>query len=126
MLATQVLKNADAAMRDALLKQANAILSAPHLRRFFDARHFRVARNEVGMLDREGNLLRIDRIVEFDDSVWVLDYKSAAAEGVRASALMADYRAQMLRYRRALGGIYSDKKLHCGLIFGDAAFEEVK
>ena len=126
MLATQVLKNADAAMRDALLKQANAILSAPHLRRFFDARHFRVARNEVGMLDREGNLLRIDRIVEFDDSVWVLDYKSAAAEGVRASALMADYRAQMLRYRRALGGIYSDKKLYCGLIFGDAAFEEVK
>lgn len=126
MVATQVLKNADAAMRDALLKQANAILSAPHLRRFFDARHFRVARNEVGMLDREGNLLRIDRIVEFDDSVWVLDYKSAAAEGVRASALMADYRAQMLRYRRALEGIYSDKKLHCGVIFGDAVLEIIE
>ena len=117
--ATQVLKNADAAMRNALLNQANAILGAPHLEKFFDARHFRAARDEVSLIDGAGDLLRIDRIVEFDDSVWVLDYKSAASKVVRASAFMADYRQQLLRYRRAVASIYPDKTLRCGLIFGD-------
>ena len=126
MAATHVLRNADAATRDALLKQVNAILRAPHLGIFFDARHFRAARDEVSLIDCDGDLLRIDRIVEFDDSVWVLDYKSAASKVVRASAFMADYRQQLQRYRRALKSIYPDKTLRCGLIFGDAVLEEIE
>ena len=124
--AMQVLKNTDESTRDMLMKQANAILRAPQLERFFDTRHFRTARNEVSMIDGNGDLLRIDRLVEFDDSVWVLDYKSAASEVVRASEFMDEYRAQMLRYRRALEGVYANKKLHCGLIFGDAVLEETE
>ena len=126
MTATQVVRHADAATRDALLKQANAILRAPHLGIFFDASHFRAARDEVSLIDGDGDLLRIDRIVEFDDSVWLLDYKSAASKVVRASAFMADYRQQLQRYRRALSSIYPDKTLHCGLIFGDAVLEEIE
>ncbi len=125
-LAAQVLQNADPATRDALLSQANAILRAPHLERFFAARYFRTARNEVSMIDGNGDLLRIDRVVEFDDSVWLLDYKSGASEVVRASAFMADYRQQLQRYRGALASIYPDKTLRCGLIFGDAVLQEIE
>lgn len=123
--AMQLLSNEDAATRDALLNHVHAILRAPHLERFFDARRYHAARNEVSLIDGAGEVLRLDRIVEFDDSVWVLDYKSASSKAARASALMAGYRIQMLRYRRALANIYPEKAPHCGLIFGDAVLEEI-
>ena len=115
--ATQLLQNEDGATREALLHHAQAILRTPHLQRFFDARHFLSARNEVSIIDDEGELLRIDRIVEFDNSVWVLDYKSAASKAARASAFMVDYRMQVLRYRRVMQNVYPDKALHCGVDF---------
>ncbi len=123
--AMQLLWNEDEGTRAVLLHHAQAILRAPHLQRFFDARFFLSARNEVALIDSEGELLRVDRIVEFDDNVWILDYKSAASKAARASEFMADYRMQLLRYRHAMANIYPDKSLHCGLIFGDGVLEEI-
>ena len=101
MTIKELLWNEDAATRDALLNHARAILRAPQLERFFDARFYRTAHSEVSVINGDGELLRLDRIVEFDDSVWVLDYKSAASKAVRASAYMAEYRTQLLGYRQA-------------------------
>ena len=125
MTIKELLWNEDAATRDALLNHARAILRAPQLERFFDARFYRTAHSEVSVINGDGELLRLDRIVEFDDSVWVLDYKSAASKAVRASAYMAEYRMQLLGYRQALENVYPDKALHCGLIFGDGVLEEI-
>ncbi|MDR1936541.1 MAG: UvrD-helicase domain-containing protein, partial [Candidatus Accumulibacter sp.] len=59
------------------LPVAERLLAAAHLRRFFAPGQYRRAWNEVELSDGAGALLRIDRLVEFDDGLWVLDYKSS-------------------------------------------------
>ena len=123
--AARVIGNEDPAIGTALLKHARSILAAGHLRKFFDGKLHRTARNEVSVIDADGESLRLDRVVEFVDAVWILDYKSASSETARASEFMAEYRAQLLRYRRALANVYPDQPLHCGLIFGDGVLQEI-
>ena len=104
-----------------LIAHAKAILSAPHLAKFFDANRYLSASNEVSILSAEGMLLRVDRLVEFADHVWVLDYKSARSD----TAVMTEYREQLRDYRRAVEDIFPHKPVRCGLIFGDAVLNEV-
>ena len=108
-----------------LIAHAEAILGAPHLAEFFDANLYISARNEVSIVNAEGTLLRIDRLVEFTDHVWVLDYKSVRSDFVQNAALMVEYRAQLLGYRRAVVDIFPSKSVRCGLIFGDAVLQEI-
>lgn len=124
-MAERILANEDNSTRESLMRHAQSILHAPHLQRFFDPTIFKAARNEVSLVDASGELLRLDRLVEFDDEVWVLDYKSSASQTAQSSALLADYRAQLTRYRRVLVEIYPGKALRCGLIFGDAVLREI-
>ena len=124
-IAERVLANEENTTRENLIRHAQSILRAPHLRHFFDAEKIRSARNEVNLVDVNGELLRLDRLVEFDDEIWVLDYKSATSPTAQSTALLADYHAQLTRYQRALAEIYPRKKLRSGLIFGDAVLHEV-
>jgi ATP-dependent helicase/nuclease subunit A len=64
---------------DALWQQAQALLAQSSLQRFFDPQHYRNACNEMPYVNARGELKRIDRVVEFDDEVWVLDYKTGAS-----------------------------------------------
>jgi ATP-dependent helicase/nuclease subunit A len=69
-------------------------------------------------VDARGELKRIDRLVEFDDEVWVLDYKLGdSADAVR-------YRAQMQEYRAAMQAVYADRTVRCALIFADGQWLE--
>ena len=60
-----------------------------------------------------GEIKRIDRLVEFDDEVWLLDYK------LGDSADAARYRAQMQEYRGAMQTMYAGKAVRCALVFAD-------
>ncbi len=124
-ISERFLANEEITTRDSLMRQAQSILSAPHLQQFFDTKKFQGARNEVNLVDENGELLRLDRLVEFEDEVWVLDYKSAASQTVNSSELLTDYRAQLARYRRALVAMYPGKTLRSGLIFSDAVLQEI-
>ncbi len=98
---------------------AQRLLSAPQLARFFDAQAYRAACNELPYVDAQGELKRIDRLVEFDDEVWVLDYKLGdALEAGR-------YRAQLLAYREAMQAVYAGKPVRCALLFADGTLSEV-
>jgi ATP-dependent helicase/nuclease subunit A len=55
------------------------------------------ARNEVELYDGRGRLLRIDRLVEFDERVVIIDYKLRLLPQEHAG-----YRAQLLRYAAAV------------------------
>jgi ATP-dependent helicase/nuclease subunit A len=101
-----------------LWQQAQHLLASPQLARFFDARQYRTACNEMPYVNAKGELKRIDRLVEFNDEVWVLDYKLGGGEDA------ARYRAQMLEYRTAMQAVYSDKTLRCALIFGEGQLLE--
>src|SRR5262249_8305587 len=103
--------------------QAQRLLAAPALARFFDPRQFRRALNEVSYASAAGGVCRIGRLVEFDDEVWILDYKTGEKPG--EGALSAKYEAQLAGYRAAVAALYPRKAVRGLLIFGDAEAVEV-
>jgi len=104
---------------DALWQQAQTLLSSPTLARYFDAQQYLNACNEMPYVNARGELKRIDRLVEFDDEVWILDYK------LGESSDPARHRAQMLEYKAAMQSVYAGKTVRCALLFGDGLLSEV-
>jgi ATP-dependent helicase/nuclease subunit A len=104
---------------DTLWQQARHLLTLPLLARFFDAKQYRSASNEMPYINAKGELKRIDRLVEFDDEVWVLDYKLGDSEDA------ARYRVQMQEYRTAMQTVYAGKAVRCALVFADGVLNEV-
>ena len=105
---------------ESLWQQARHLLTAPQLARFFDAQQYRNACNEMPYVNAQGELKRIDRLVEFDDEVWVMDYKLGDAKDA------ARYRAQMQEYRIAMQTVYAGKTVRCALVFADGVLSEVE
>ncbi len=103
----------------ALWRQAQQLLAQPALQRFFDAQHYLSAANEMPYVNARGELKRIDRLVEFENEVWVLDYKTGATPD------RAPYRAQMSEYRSAMQSIYAGKAVRCALVFADGTLSEI-
>ncbi len=102
-----------------LWQQAQHLLNSPNLTRFFDANKYLSACNEMPYINTKGELKRIDRLVEFDDEIWVLDYKLGEAEDV------VRYQAQMREYRSAMQSVYADKTVRCALVFAGGELIEV-
>ncbi len=104
---------------ESLWQQAQSLLTSPQLARYFDAKQYRTANNEMPYINAMGELKRIDRLVEFDDEVWVLDYKLGDSEDA------ARYRAQMREYQAAMQTVYAGKAVRCALVFADGVLSEV-
>ena len=104
---------------ETLWQQAQHLLALPNLQRYFDPQQYRTACNEMPYVNASGELKRIDRLVEFDDEVWVLDYKLGESEDA------ARYRAQMLEYRSAMQTVYAGKTVRCALVFANGVLSEV-
>lgn len=102
-----------------LWQQAQAVLNSPELARFFDAQYYLAASNELSYVNAIGQLRRIDRLVEFENEVWVLDYKTGANTDLQV------HTAQLEEYRTAMQGIHPHKTLRCGLVFADGKLVEV-
>ncbi len=95
---------------------AERVRAAPQLRRFFEA----PGANEIELVDADGNVLRADRIVEFDDALWVLDYKWRVGAAERSG-----YEAQVRRYAAVLAQIRRDKPVRAALIDAQGTLIEV-
>ena len=111
--------NIPASEIETLWQQSQHLLTSPTLARFFDAQQYRSASNEMPYVNAAGELKRIDRLVEFDNEVWVLDYKLGDSEDA------ARYRAQMQEYRTAMQSVYAGKTVRCALLFADGLLNEV-
>ncbi|WP_369871578.1 UvrD-helicase domain-containing protein [Herbaspirillum sp. 3R-3a1] len=98
--------------------QAVNMLAQPALERFFNPALHRHARDEMEIVTTDG-VLRCDRVVVFDDEVWVLDYKRNLLDSERAA-----YQAQLARYRTALLSVFSDKQIRSALITADGRLWE--
>ncbi len=103
-----------------LWQQAQHLLALPLLQRFFDPQRYHSACNEMPYVNARGEMKRIDRMVEFDDEVWVLDYKSGAA------ADSAPHRAQLRDYRDAMQSVWAGKAVRCALLFADGTLRVVE
>jgi ATP-dependent helicase/nuclease subunit A len=95
----------DAAANDA----ARRVMTAPSCARFF-APKGRV-RCEYEVCDDHGDLLRIDRVIETESLVTVVDFKSHKPEDTSA------YRAQVQRYMRVLAALHPDKSVEGWLVY---------
>jgi len=98
--------------------QAEVILAQEALQRFFNPALHRYARNEMEIVSVSG-VLRCDRVVVFDDEVWVLDYKRRLLDSERSA-----YQAQLAEYRAALMPVFSEKAIKSALITADGVFWE--
>jgi ATP-dependent helicase/nuclease subunit A len=98
--------------------QAARILAQPDLERFFNPALYRRALNEMDVVSG-AETLRFDRVVMFDDTVWILDYKRSLLDSERA-----DYQAQLARYRLAGEQVFPGKHLKTALITADGALWE--
>ncbi|MEW6589462.1 MAG: UvrD-helicase domain-containing protein [Pseudomonadota bacterium] len=99
---------------------ARALLAHAHLARFFDPAHYRRARNEWSLLDPEGRVQRIDRVVEFDDAVWLLDYKTGAdSVALDDARLIERHRDQLAGYRALVAELHAGRPVHAAVLRAD-------
>jgi ATP-dependent helicase/nuclease subunit A len=108
---------------DKLWEEVQLIVAEPQLARFFQPEHYVRAYNEFAYVSRQGELRRMDRVVEFDDEIWILDYKtgdSIDAENLEAAA--RPYRNQLMEYCTALGELMPGKPVKSALIFSGGLF----
>lgn len=107
-----------------LWQQARHLLAAPELQHCFNPQHYRAAFNEMPYVNQYGELRRIDRLVEFDDEIWILDYK-AGILNYKTGLNAAPYHAQLEEYRTAMQATYAGKKVRCALLFADGTLREI-
>ncbi|MHB1084565.1 MAG: UvrD-helicase domain-containing protein [Thiobacillus sp.] len=99
---------------------ARALLAQPHLARFFDPMLYRYAHNELALLDASGRMQRLDRVVEFDDAVWIIDYKTGDDSlGLSDAQLAERHRPQLSNYQTLLTGLYPGKPVQAALLLAD-------
>ena len=66
-----------------------------------------------------GAVLRLDRVVEFEDAVWILDYKRNLLDSERL-----DYQQQLAGYRDALRAVWPEKTIRTALVTVDGRLWE--
>lgn len=98
-----------------LKEQIQHLIALPHLQRFFAS----YGCNELPYVNARGQMKRIDRLVELDGEIWVLDYKLGECEDV------SRHRAQMEEYRSAMQSVYQGKTVRCALLFADGHLHEL-
>jgi ATP-dependent helicase/nuclease subunit A len=100
---------------------AERLLAAPALLRFFNPALYKRAWNELDISARDSTSRRIDRLVEFDDAFWVLDYKSSGEDTPHLDA----YRAQVTDYCAVVAAVFPGRPVHGALIFAEGVLLEV-
>lgn len=102
-----------------ILQQAANILRQKELERFFNPQHYLRAYNELEIVF-QGQILRADRVVYFEDEVWILDYKRQVLP-----IELPHYRAQLLGYCEALRAILGEKVVKSALVSTDGEMWEI-
>jgi len=109
----------DATTRERVAAMARRITEVPELAPAFDAGRHLAARNEMEFLDPAGRINRIDRLVEYESEVWVLDYKTGGLEEPDLARRAEPHLAQMAAYRDAARALHPGKTVRVALVFGD-------
>jgi len=107
------------------VEQARTLIQSVSMRRYFDPKSIERAFDELPLINEAGELRRLDRVVEFRDEVWVLDYKTGRHAELAGSPLEAQYRAQVAEYCRALRSVFRHKPVRGALLFTDGTHVEV-
>ena len=59
-------------------------------------------------------------MVEFDDAIWLIDYKTGADSGsVSETLLIERHQPQLAGYQMLLAALYPDRPIHAALLLAD-------
>lgn len=97
---------------------ARRLVSSELLRRFFDPALHLWAASELEFVLPDGRPGRIDRLVEFADDIWILDYKSGVNDEFAAA-----YAEQLAGYVDAVRHVRPGKVLRAALITPDGRLD---
>ena len=98
---------------------AQRIFSIAELAPAFDPGQHLRACNELEFLDINGRIARIDRLVEFESEIWIVDYKTGGLSEPDLMRRAEPHREQMEGYRAAALNLYPGKPVRIVLAFGD-------
>ena len=106
-----------------LTERVQVVLNANALQKYLTENQWVQAWNEIDIADEQGRSYRIDRLVEFDDHLAILDYKLTIPEG--GSEVHNKYREQLNNYKQELARIRPDKPTKAFLISSKGDLTEV-
>ncbi len=75
---------------------------------------------ELELVAASGELLRVDRLIEDDDALWIIDFKWRITDAERPQ-----YEHQVRRYAEVLRAIRRDKPVRTGLVSSEGNFVEI-
>ena len=102
------------------------IINSMRLKRFFNRHEYVKAQNEVAYVNRSGDIRRIDRLVEFDKEIWIVDYKiSLDQESKPSSQMRRQYTSQLVQYRDDLAKMRADKPIRVGVVLSSGVLIEL-
>lgn len=105
------------------LDQATTVLNTQELQQYLTANQWAQAWNEIDVVSLDGRSFRLDRLVEFDDHLVILDYKLTIPE--EGSEAHNKYRAQLNNYKQELARIRPDKPAKAYLISAKGKIAEI-
>lgn len=106
-----------------LTERVQVVINTPNLKPFLTENQWVQAWNELDIVSKEGKSYRMDRLVEFDDHLAIIDYKLTIPE--EGSPAYEKYRAQLNTYKEELGRIRKDKPNKAFLISAQGKIKEV-
>jgi ATP-dependent helicase/nuclease subunit A len=107
-----------------LLTRTQTVLDSPELKHYLTSGEWVQAWNELDIASEQGKSYRMDRLVEFDDHLAILDYKLTIPEA--GSEKYEKYRKQLQGYQAELARIRKDKSNKAYLISSKGEIVEVK
>jgi ATP-dependent helicase/nuclease subunit A len=113
----------DQAQAKKLMERVQVVLDTPILKPYLTEGQWLQAWNELDIADQQGKGYRIDRLVEFDDHLAILDYKLTIPE--EGSEAYNKYRMQLNNYKVELKRIREDKPAKAFLISAKGEIKEV-
>jgi ATP-dependent helicase/nuclease subunit A len=90
-----------------LLERTKKVLESPELKLYLTSGQWMAAWNELDIASKEGKSYRMDRLVELDDHIAIIDYKLTIPE--IGSEKYEKYRKQLKNYQAELSRIRKDK-----------------
>jgi ATP-dependent helicase/nuclease subunit A len=102
-----------------VIEAARRVTASPALECFFGPQV--AAWNELELIDASGDSLRIDRLVELSDSIWILDYKWRCTPPEREG-----YERQLARYAAAVASLRPGRRIRAALVISDGSLIETE
>ena len=107
-----------------LITRTRAVLEAPELKPYLTSGQWVQAWNELDIASEEGKSYRMDRLVELEDHLAIIDYKLTIPK--EGSEKYEQYRKQLQNYQTELTRIRKDKPNKAYLISSKGEIVEVK